>query len=714
MTADELHVKLTADTAQLTQQIDFAERNLKSFGTTSKRAADGAKASFEALKSTIATLGVGAMLKKVVTAAGELEQNIGGSSAVFGNFAQSLQQSASQAYRTMGLSQSEYLATANKMGALFQGSGFSIAQSVDMTTSAMQRAADVASIMGVDVGSAMEAVSGAAKGNFTMMDNLGVAINDTTLQIYAQEKGLGKLETTQQKVNAAMQMFLEKSDYAAGNYAKENETFAGSLQTFRAELQNAAAEVGTELLPVATQGIQILSTVLKEAAPVITDIVRGFGTLAQGMKLLENPAARGIAYAGLAVVAMNKLKAAVGGTAAGLMLLGGILSFVLGKYAQSQEEADKTISTGMDGASNAADKAAISTDGLTDSLNEANAAAARLAGFDEITKLSGGGSGSTIASKIATAEDIANIDSYSSAVDAYNDAIADINDNPFGSLSNIDWEELKSDLKALGDDIGLVFTGTETESFQALQRLRDRVKILFGEEFTDYWEGVGGDIYDVFHGTETESYQALYNLNERIKEIPFAETFQSIGAEFGKDIAKAVEATSLLAEGKYNEAMAIYSEVMLSKEKAAAERWGVAEPTANQSFWENATAYNKAMAEGDTEKALRYRDKIEKEVYDFFNDPFGGKKGIVVSEPSHVPQISYGNNGMTRNFNTGALNAPPMTAEDMMNIWLSRGGVNNNMTGPIQIYTTVELDGEKLGENQVNYQNNQIDVTNGR
>ena len=39
----------------------------------------------------------------------------------------------------------------------------------------MQRAADVASIMGISVDDAMTAISGAAKGNFTMMDNLGVA-----------------------------------------------------------------------------------------------------------------------------------------------------------------------------------------------------------------------------------------------------------------------------------------------------------------------------------------------------------------------------------------------------------------------------------------------------------------------------------------------------------------------------------------------------------
>ena len=125
---------------------------------------------------TASATGVAAMTGLTVKSldlAGELEQNIGGSEAVFASFAKTLQDTAGSAFETLGLSMSDYLATANKMGALFQGSGFTIEESLNMTTSAMQRAADVASIMGIDVDAAMEAVAGAAKGNFTMMDQSG-------------------------------------------------------------------------------------------------------------------------------------------------------------------------------------------------------------------------------------------------------------------------------------------------------------------------------------------------------------------------------------------------------------------------------------------------------------------------------------------------------------------------------------------------------------
>lgn len=215
---------------------------------------------------------MGKLTVSALNAAGELEQNMGGSEAVFKQYASNMQKTAADAYESMGLSQSNFLATANKMGALFQGSGFTIKESMEMTSSAMQRAADVASIMGLDTSAAMEAVAGAAKGNFTMMDNLGVAINDTTLQIYAQEKGLGKLETTQDKVGAAMQMFLEKTTYATGNYKKENETLAGSLSTAKAAFENFLSGAGNadQLAKSFTNAGHVIIKNLNELFPKLT------------------------------------------------------------------------------------------------------------------------------------------------------------------------------------------------------------------------------------------------------------------------------------------------------------------------------------------------------------------------------------------------------------------------------------------------------------
>ena len=287
----------------------------KAFGAIGKGAAVAGKAIATGL--AVGATAMAGLTAKALSAAGDLEQNMGGAEAVFGELGEtigdmqtpmqifnaetgkvetqmkSLETVSKEAYKNMGLSQSDYLATANKMGALFKGAGFETQEALDLSSQAMQRAADVASIMGVDTEAAMEAVAGAAKGNFTMMDNLGVAMNDTAIAAYAQSKGINKATSEmsqQEKIGLAMEMFLEKTSYAAGNYAKENETLAGSLGTAKAAFTNFLSGSGdveslvsslsglanvvvrsiTEIAPRLTQGI---SDLVQQVVPLIPPLL---------------------------------------------------------------------------------------------------------------------------------------------------------------------------------------------------------------------------------------------------------------------------------------------------------------------------------------------------------------------------------------------------------------------------------------------------------
>ena len=252
----------------------------KAFGAVGRGAVVVGKAVATGL--AVGTTAFAGLTAKALSASGELEQNMGGSEAVFGEYAGKMQNTAKQAFSNMGLSTSDYLATANKMGALFQGAGFSIEESMNLSSGAMQRAADVASIMGIDTSAAMEAIAGAAKGNFTMMDNLGVAMNDTTLNAYALEKGIGKTTqemTNQEKIGLAMEMFMEKTAYATGNYAKENETLAGSLATAKAALTNfldgsgSVEDLVSSFGNLAKVAVNSLNEILPRLTTGLTDIV---------------------------------------------------------------------------------------------------------------------------------------------------------------------------------------------------------------------------------------------------------------------------------------------------------------------------------------------------------------------------------------------------------------------------------------------------------
>lgn len=245
------------------------------------------------IKKVIGAAALGSFIKESLNFGAELEQNLGGTEAVFNDFAVSIQNKAKDAYKNMGLSASEYMATANKMGSLFQGSGLKQAKAVQLTEEAMQRAADVASVMGIDTTAAMESIAGAAKGNFTMMDNLGVAMNATTLSAYALEKKMYSFDwnkaTNAQKAELAMQMFMERTEQYAGNFARESEeTFSGSLGAMKSAAENFMANLslGQNVGPALKSLIDTTRTFLiKNLIPAVANIAKEFpSAIFQGLE----------------------------------------------------------------------------------------------------------------------------------------------------------------------------------------------------------------------------------------------------------------------------------------------------------------------------------------------------------------------------------------------------------------------------------------------
>lgn len=292
-----------AQTLKWQQQVNEATAELNDMQKELKQSTDGiekmadeaeeSEGRFDGFKAAIGGIGAAlgtitaaagaaavAMAKTVVQSFGELEQNLGGSEAVFVEYADNIQRVSEEAYRNMGVSQSQYLATANKMGALFQGSGLEIAESYDLTTQAMQRAADMASVMGIDMQVALDSVAGAAKGNFTMMDNLGVAMNATTIEAYAAAKGLDfvwKEASNADKARVAMEMFFENTKQYAGNFAREaTETVSGSLGLLQAATDSFIAGLGNadaDMRNLTQNMVDAFGSVVENVTPILENIV---------------------------------------------------------------------------------------------------------------------------------------------------------------------------------------------------------------------------------------------------------------------------------------------------------------------------------------------------------------------------------------------------------------------------------------------------------
>ena len=265
----------------------------------------------------------------IVKSFADLEQNLGGTEVVFGSFAKTVQNDAQTAYKNMGLSASDYMATANKMASLFQGSGISQQKSLDLTSQAMQRAADVASVMGIDTSMAMESIAGAAKGNFTMMDNLGVAMNATTLEAYALEKGLNfKWETASnaEKAELAMQMFMDRTKQFDGNFLKESEkTVSGSLGAMKSAFQNFVAGLGNPEADIKQLMANLKTTIENFAKNVKTVLLTIWDNL---------PLAPWQKWLGLIAVSAGPALVAIGGVVSIVSKFIGAISLITGAVSK--------------------------------------------------------------------------------------------------------------------------------------------------------------------------------------------------------------------------------------------------------------------------------------------------------------------------------------------------------------------------------------------
>lgn len=568
MTVEELNIVISANDRKFNEAIGDVIGRLDDLEEQSSRTTGDIGNFFTNLGHKLAALGIGKIIGDSIMSGGELEQQLGGVEVVFREHAESMKKAAATAFEDMGLSESNYLANANKMGALLKGSGFDTGYASTMSQQVMQRASDVASIMGVDVKDAMEAVTGAAKGNFTMMDNLGVAMNDTTLQAYAQEKGLGALETTQQKVNAAMQMFLDKTEYAAGNYARENDTFSGSLTTAKAQLENLTADLGTQLLPTATTLVTMARDGLELVSPLVVSLGEGLNSVGQYL-LGMSPSAKtmlGIAVAAaVAIPAATKAHALwtaanekwnsllnilipkevkraniMKATAGWLVIVASLLS-VVASIGATAREMNESESAAMEDTAAGADKAAESTDSLSDSMaglgKSADTAKKKLADIDTLNIFdSGSSTGGVDFSAI-----VDGAESAQDSIAGLTGDLADVNSS-MDELNNFSLDGLAGTFSTTFGDIGTgfntIFDAFNFDSDTQLDSLRvldQKVRELFGDDWSDFWTNVGSTMYQAFGTRENteEHKQALIDVEN------FLTTIQNSVESFASPIQKA-------------------------------------------------------------------------------------------------------------------------------------------------------------------------------
>ncbi|AKT48514.1 hypothetical protein ADJ70_05415 [Olsenella sp. oral taxon 807] len=128
---------------------------------------------------------IGATAKAAFDAYSDYEQLVGGVDTLFGDASAQVQQYASQAYETAGVSANQYMEQVTSFAAsLRQSLGGDVAEAARLGNQAIVDMGDNANKMGTDVEMIQHAYQGFAKQNYTMLDNLKLGRQCHTIAQY--------------------------------------------------------------------------------------------------------------------------------------------------------------------------------------------------------------------------------------------------------------------------------------------------------------------------------------------------------------------------------------------------------------------------------------------------------------------------------------------------------------------------------------------------
>ena len=179
----DLFARIILDTSDYDDNLDEASRNTESFVEKMKNGLSTA-AKVGAAALTAAATGVAALTKSSIDQYAEYEQLVGGVDTLFKEASDAVQQYASNAYKTAGVSANTYMEQATAFSAsLIQSLGGDTQAAAEYANQAIMDMSDNANKMGTDIESIQQTYQSLMRGNYAMLDNLKLGYGGTKSEL---------------------------------------------------------------------------------------------------------------------------------------------------------------------------------------------------------------------------------------------------------------------------------------------------------------------------------------------------------------------------------------------------------------------------------------------------------------------------------------------------------------------------------------------------
>lgn len=390
-----------------------------------------------------------------------------------------------------------------------------------------------------DAISMADALGRALNGQYTSLKRMGVSFTEAQVQVL-------KYGTESQKAAVLAEAIGDK----VGNI---NELLAntptGKLKQLQNDFGDLREQIGATFQPLISSIVPVLGGLMDALREPIKALSRGITVIGQAIAAIDSPATRAIGLAIAGGVAISKLKAALGGTYAALVLVGTALTMLIGGSKREQNEIEEIVTNAFGSAEEATDDAADATKNYKEQIEGVQKAAAKLAGFDTITKLSGGGGTGSLASALFDDDDLNKMYQFTDAAEAVKKALGDTDVKPKIDISDVvgGIKTVQEEAFKFGANLEKVFSnwGDDEKVYEPLTKLTGQIEGILnavgldGTGFVDFWKDVGDDIYKAMTNQESGIYKGLKDWDaEMRKSLPgwkeWSDFWQNIGGSMQK------------------------------------------------------------------------------------------------------------------------------------------------------------------------------------
>jgi phage-related minor tail protein len=255
--------------------------------------------------------------------AADMEDAVGATDQIYKKSADAVKDWADQLESYYGIAESEALEYANMMGTMLVNiGGLTEEEAAKQAATLIELAGDLSAMYGGSTADAVRALTGALKGNNTMLDNYGMAANDALIKTKALEMGIysgkGEMDLATKQA-ATLALIMEQSGAAQGQAAREAEGASGAMKSLGKDTKDLAASYGEALLPVITPLISKLA-----------DLMKWLSSLSPEMKRVIVVVLGIAAVVGPLLVMTGLMISAIGNIAVGISKLGPIIKGLSG------------------------------------------------------------------------------------------------------------------------------------------------------------------------------------------------------------------------------------------------------------------------------------------------------------------------------------------------------------------------------------------------